>query len=242
MGKRVAQGTMPTSPTGSRGFTLVELLIAVVLSSFVVLGISSAFYTMIEARTVIEHHADVMQNVRQASLDLTTSLWSVRRLPEDQFQPSAWTTTLMRFHTRNAAGETGRVTYEFTGQSLWKTWTPITLAKHPVQAGRQGMIVHLDHVEGVQRPAGQIRYAVAEHLDVVSFSYTYADDGGDGASVSVGGKDDWPMAVEIHMRTIAEQGASPVDITWTCPLLQEGPWTLHTVSQRKGTEGSAAPF
>lgn len=166
---------MRISPTGRRGFTLVELLIAITIGGFILAGVAAGFAVVLRARNLTRAHGDDLQLVRQTYLDTQSDFANAFRLPgagagegEVYWRPAA-----CRFPTRDRDGRVGLVEFRYAAGVLWRTWTPLDLSARSVRAGRVLLEVHLDNVEGVVRRSDADRYAIADGLEDCTFAYAF---------------------------------------------------------------------
>ncbi len=150
----------------NKGFTIIEMLIAMVVSSLLMGGIYTIFTSQMRVSTTQEQIAAVQQNIRSAMYVM-----------EKEIRMAGYGGTLTGgtatgFTTATATN----MSFDYLTNSSDPTQTQFTITY---------ALVNNNLTRTVDDPAtGQTQSIVAENIEAVEFCYTYTDDAGSGTEKS----------------------------------------------------------
>ena len=185
-----------TSRTGSpRGFTLLEVILAMALGGLLMAAIFGVFTGVISAERRVQAQNDRIQSARFLLSRLESDLLNASPGSENQANFSAAVTEPLRIRTRTELGM-GSVEYVFKDKALVRTWTP-----DPVSAP-----VEPTTVKGEEEPAalsGVLKMEIARDLDVWSWKPKASEDAAASSS-------SYPQGLQIQFKWPAVAGVPPL--------------------------------
>lgn len=133
---------MPTSPTGrAAGFTLLELLVALSISSLIMMTAYGTFATATRASRRVDAHARVMQNARHAFASIGSDVLNAQAPTLDSPRCSQWAGDRLVFAALDREGKRGVVSYAEKDDRLYRTWQPAAEAQPAVKAAATSLPV-----------------------------------------------------------------------------------------------------